>query len=158
MLFCWLSTLSETVSGLLSLTAWSLLFLPKLFSFLMLYVLPKVCSLHAMQLLNSANSSPLKSRQRRAYRSGFTHEFTKQSVLQKANIRCCLSVRITMTSTIIKDRTGSQQTARIRRIRLKVRASWMSIRIRACPFMLDLPHFGPLMAASCRFAFNRMRA
>lgn len=153
---CWLLTISETESS------W-------------------VLGLGSFRLLSSADGSPglkcsegvlhlpvshslcrnccratLSSLQRRAYSSGLTAELTRQRVLQKAKALCWVWVRITVTSANMNESAGSQHPTNMSTIRPKVRASRMSILMRACPD--PAAPWRLVMEDSWRWAFHRMRA
>lgn len=88
---------------------------------------------NSYSLWSSCSRATLSSRQRRAYSSGFIAELTRQRVLQKAKALCWVCVRTMETSANMKDSAGSQQPTSMSRIKPKVRASRISILMRAFP-------------------------
>lgn len=105
---------------------------------------------------SSCSKAIFSSRQRRAYSSGLMAELTRQRVLQKAKALCWVSVRNIDTSANMKDKAGSQQPTSMSRIKPKVRASRISILMRALPVPVEPWMF--VMEASWRWALYRMRA
>jgi len=107
-------------------------------------------------LCSSCRRATLSSRQRSAYSNGLMEELSRQRVLQKANALCWVGVRSTETSATMNESAGSQQPTMMSRIRPKVRASRISILMRAWP--VAAAPWRLAIEDSWRWAFHRMRA